>query len=68
MGCARLRRGWTQDQMAEATGLATDSNRRLEHAAFNPSLDTLRKIADGLGLRLAFAVMPVLQHDRLSSS
>lgn len=49
----RDRRGWTQEQMAERTGLASDTIRRLEYASFNPSLDTMRKIANGLDLPTA---------------
>ncbi len=46
----RVRRKWTQEYLAEASGLAVDTVRRLEAAAFNPSLETLRKLGNGLGI------------------
>jgi transcriptional regulator with XRE-family HTH domain len=51
----RLRevRRLTQEQLAERSGLATDTIRRLEHQNFSPSLRTLRKICAGLGLSVA---------------
>lgn len=51
----RLRevRRLTQEQLAERSGLAADTIRRLEHQDFSPSLRTLRKICKGLGLSVA---------------
>ena len=48
----RLReaRGMTQEQLAERTDLAADTIRRLEHTDFSPSLRTLRKLCNGLGI------------------
>jgi transcriptional regulator with XRE-family HTH domain len=46
----RQRRKMTQEALAEASGLATDTVRRLEHGVFNPSLDTMNKLAKGLDL------------------
>ena len=43
----------TQDVLAERAGLAPDTIRRLEHADFSPSLDTLRKLTHGLRIDLA---------------
>jgi transcriptional regulator with XRE-family HTH domain len=50
----RLRevRRLTQEQLAERSGLASDTIRRLEHQDFSPSLRTLRKICKGMGLSL----------------
>ena len=59
----RSRRGWTQEQMAEYTSLSSDTIRRLEHGKFNPSLDTMGKIAAGLELPL-----PSLLEDQLDEA
>jgi transcriptional regulator with XRE-family HTH domain len=51
----RLRevRRLTQEQLAERSGLASDTIRRLEHQEFSPSLRTLRKVCKGLELSVA---------------
>lgn len=48
----RLRevRRLTQEQLAQRSGLASDTIRRLEHQDFSPSLRTLRKVCKGLNL------------------
>ena len=43
----------TQEVLAERSGLSADTIRRLEHGNFSPSLDTLRKLCDGLDLMLS---------------
>jgi transcriptional regulator with XRE-family HTH domain len=50
----RLRevRRLTQEELAERSGLAADTIRRLEHQDFSPSLRTLRKVCVGLGLSI----------------
>ena len=50
--CRRVR-GLTQEVLAAKSGVAADTVRRLEHGSFSPSLETLRKIATGLGLELS---------------
>ena len=42
----------TQEQLAERSGLAADTIRRLEKSNFSPSLKTLRKLCAGLGISL----------------
>jgi len=51
----RLRevRRLTQDELAERSGLAADTIRRLEHEEFSPSLRTLRKVCKGLGISVS---------------
>ena len=49
----RRARGQTQEVLAEDTGLSADTIRRLEHGSFSPSLDTLRKLCEGLDLMLS---------------
>jgi transcriptional regulator with XRE-family HTH domain len=43
----------TQEELAERSGLAPDTIRRLEHQEFSPSLRTLRKVCLGLDLSVA---------------
>jgi transcriptional regulator with XRE-family HTH domain len=43
----------TQEELAERSGLASDTIRRLEHQEFSPSLRTLRKVCMGLDLSVA---------------
>jgi transcriptional regulator with XRE-family HTH domain len=46
----RERRGLTQEQLAELSGLASDTIRRAEHGEFSPSLRTLIKMATGFAV------------------
>ncbi len=48
----RNSRKLTQEGLAERSGLAVDSIRRIERGAFSPSLDTLGKITHGLEISL----------------
>ena len=48
----RTVRRLTQDELAERSGLAADTIRRLEHEEFSPSLRTLKKVARGLQVTL----------------
>lgn len=65
MRSLRRARGLTQDELARRSDLAVDTIRRVEHGAFSPSLDTLRKLGDGLGLSLStlFASLEVERPD-----
>lgn len=49
----RRARGLTQEQVADRSGLSADTIRRLEHGTFSPSLETLRKLCEGLDLLLS---------------
>jgi transcriptional regulator with XRE-family HTH domain len=46
----RRARGLTQEALAERSGLAADTIRRLEHGSFSATVDTLRKLCNGLGI------------------
>lgn len=48
----RLARGHTQEDLPDASGLSVDAIRRIERAAFSPSLKTMCKLCDGLSLSL----------------
>jgi len=49
----RKARSLTQETLAERSGLASDTIRRMEHGDFSPSLFTLGKLVDGLDLDLS---------------
>ncbi len=49
----RSSRRFTQEVLAEKSGLAVDSVRRIELGRFSPSLDTLTKLSEGLGLSVS---------------
>ncbi len=44
----RQARKLTQEELAERSDLSVDAVRRIERGAFSPSLDTLRKLCNGL--------------------
>jgi len=48
----RIKRGWSQTQLAEAIGSRQPVISRLEQGNGNPSLSTLQKIAKALDLSL----------------
>jgi transcriptional regulator with XRE-family HTH domain len=49
----RTDRELSRGQLAERSGLDTDTISRLENGRFSPSLHTVRKLALGLGMRLS---------------
>ena len=49
----RREAGFSQELLAQQSGLSADSIRRLEHNAFSPSLSTLKKLCAGLGMSLS---------------
>jgi len=48
----RMKRGWSQTQLAEAIGSRQPVISRLEQGNGNPSLSTLQKVAKALNLSL----------------
>ena len=54
---ARTASGLTQKQLAEKTGIAQADTSKLENGKANPSLRTLHRLAEGMGMhiRLEFA-------------
>lgn len=46
----RHARELTQEELAERSGLSVDAIRRIERGAFSPSLETIRKLCEGLGI------------------
>lgn len=55
---ARNRAGLTQKQLSEKTGIAQGDISKLESGSGNPSLKTLKRIADGLDMNLKIEFVP----------
>lgn len=50
---ARSRRGWTQQDLADHCGIARANVARLESGRHAPKLDTLKRVAQALGLAVS---------------
>ena len=55
---ARLSRGMTQKELAEATGIAQGEISKLENGTRNPSIKLLQRLADGMGMVLNITFTP----------
>lgn len=55
---ARDEQGITQAQLAERTGIRQSNISRLEGGNYNPSLDFLSRVANGLGMELHIELRP----------
>lgn len=53
----RRAEGMTQEHLAELVGTKKSNISRLESGRYNPSLDFLVKVADGLGKQISVKVM-----------
>jgi len=53
----RKAEGMTQEYLAELVGTKKSNISRLESGRYNPSLDFLVKVADGLGKQISVKVM-----------
>ena len=53
----RLKRGWTQEELAERAGTKQANISRLENARLNPSVDMLQRVADALGVELTLSLV-----------
>ena len=49
---ARKRRGWTQEQLANAIGVKRSVISKYESGSISPSIDTIQKIADALEISI----------------
>lgn len=58
---ARQASGMTQKELAKKTGITQADISRLESGSANPSLKTLQRLADGMGMRLKLEFLPVAQ-------
>ena len=55
---ARRRSGLTQQALAERSGIRQSVISRLERGNGNPSVRTLQRLAEGMGMRLELAFVP----------
>lgn len=55
---ARRESGMTQKELSELTGIAQGDISKLEKGNANPSLRTLIRLADGMGMRLKMELQP----------
>jgi len=49
----RSKKGWSQEQLAEAAGLSRDAISRIERGDREPKLETLEEVSGALGVRAA---------------
>jgi transcriptional regulator with XRE-family HTH domain len=59
---ARSARGWTLDQLAESTGLSRRAVVNVEQGSTNPSIATLLRLSEALGIGLPSLVEPAPGH------
>ncbi|MEE0953073.1 MAG: helix-turn-helix transcriptional regulator, partial [Ruminococcus sp.] len=57
---ARKKTGMTQKELSEKTGIAQADISRLETGNANPSLKTLQRLAEGMGMTLKLEFIPVV--------
>lgn len=55
---ARTKLHTTQKELSRATGIPQADISRIEHGNANPRLDTLKRLADGLGMVLNISFTP----------
>lgn len=55
---ARNKTGMTQKELAEKTGITQADISRLENGNANPSLKTLQRLAEGMGMTLKLEFIP----------
>lgn len=56
---ARKTKKITQKQLSEITGIAQGDISKLENGSGNPSIKTLQRLANGLGMMLKIEFVPV---------
>lgn len=61
---ARRQKQITQKELAEITGIAQADISRMENGNANPSLQTLKRLATGLGMALKVEFIPVSTGNR----
>lgn len=57
---ARKTCGLTQKQLSENTGISQGDISKLENGNANPSLKTLQRLAEGMGMRLRLEFVPIV--------
>lgn len=56
---ARIKQGLTQTELAQRIGMNQADISKLEHGNRNPSLELLKKLANGLGMELKLSFVPI---------
>lgn len=56
---ARKEKGLTQKQLSELTGISQADISRIENGTRNPSLEMIKRLATGMGMRLKLVFIPV---------
>ena len=56
---ARKASGLTQKQLSEKTGITQGDISRLENGNANPSLRTLQRLAEGMGMKMDISFTPI---------
>lgn len=56
---ARKEKGLTQKQLSELTGISQADISRIENGTRNPSLEMIKRLATGMGMRLKLDFIPV---------
>lgn len=56
---ARKESGLTQKELSEKTGIAQGDISRLEKGMGNPSIKTLKRLAEGMGMLLKIEFIPI---------
>ncbi len=57
----RRSKGWTQVELAEASGVQQSEISRIERGQGNPTLQTMAQLASAFGMRLAFVRAPAVK-------
>ena len=57
---AREKSGMTQKELSEKTGITQADISRLENGNANPSMKTLQRLAEGMGMTLRLEFVPVV--------
>ena len=56
---ARKQAGLTQRELSERTGITQSDISKLENGSANPSIKTLQRLAEGMGMRLKIEFQPI---------
>ena len=59
---ARKNSGLTQQELAKRTGIAQGDISKLERGSANPSIKTLKRLAEGMGMSLRIEFLPQKKH------
>lgn len=61
---ARKEKGLTQKQLSELTGISQADISRIENGTRNPSLEMIKRLAAGVGMRLKLEFIPVSKKEK----